>query len=372
MLQVDHIYHFLFDNLYKDFINTHFHGGVPSTKEVVGFADVVYYNKKEVSAEEHSQRTLFFYDQEPVFKKIMSHYDTWLDSIEPFPALRWLVVSEKSAVVNELSPDHIYYFYHGFAALDWFRGHYLLNYNKKIVKKYKKDYISFNRIITGDREYRQTFVSQLRENNILDNGLVSYGVTDDPVTGERLIIDNEQLSGDASANIPVTVDVNKDDWEKYGYKNDTPNYEAFWHIVTETVFYYPKLHLTEKIFKPIVSKQPFMLLSAPGNLEYLRSYGFKRFAGIIDESYDQIEDNDARIDAVVTQMKWYCELSDNEKIEIQKKCEPIIEHNFNHFYGKFKEIITDELLDNSKKLFRTLDHDDSNIDYATVRKLLTS
>ena len=52
MLQVDHIYHFLFDNLYKDFINTHFHGGVPSTKEVVDFADVVYYSKREVSEEE--------------------------------------------------------------------------------------------------------------------------------------------------------------------------------------------------------------------------------------------------------------------------------------------------------------------------------
>jgi hypothetical protein len=115
-----------------------------------------------------------------------------------------------------------------------------------------------------------------------------------------------------------------------------------------------------------------MLLAAPGNLEYLRSYGFKTFAGIIDESYDKIEDNDARIDAVVAQLKWYCDLSDSEKTEIQKQCEPIVEYNFHHFYGKFKEIITDELLDNTKTLFKDINYDDSGVDYATVRKLLTS
>ena len=365
MIQVDHIYHFLFDNLYKDFINTHFHGGVPSTKEVVGFPDVVYYNKKEVTAEEHSQRTLFFYDQEPVFKKIMTNYDTWLDAIEPFPSLRWLVVSEKSEVVNQLSPDHIYYFFHGFAALDWFRGYYALNYNQPVVRDYRYDFISFNRIITGDRAYRKTFVDKLKENNLIEKGLISYGVIDDEEdNGDRLVIDHNQVSASASADILRTV-VAVDAW-------NCPDYSAFWHIVTETVFYYDKLHLTEKTFKPIVSKQPFMLLAAPGNLAYLKSYGFKTFDSVIDESYDTIKDDNERINAVVAQMKWYCELSDNEKIEIQKKCEPIIEHNFNHFYGKFKEIITDELLDNSKKLFRTLDHDDSNIDYATVRKLLTS
>jgi len=236
--------------------------------------------------------------------------------------------------------------------LDWFRGYRALNYTKNPIKNYKYNYQSFNRIVTGDRAYRKTFVDQLRANNLLDHGAVSYGVTDDPVTEERLIIDHKQLPGSASADIPEV--------------------DAFWHIVTETVFYYDKLHLTEKIFKPIVSKQPFMLLAAPGNLEYLRSYGFKTFEGIIDESYDDIKDNDARIEAVVAQLKWYCDLTDDEKTEIQRKCEPIVEHNFHHFYGKFRKIITDELLDNTKKLFKDIGYDDANVDYATVRKLLIS
>ena len=176
-----------------------------------------------------------------------------------------------------------------------------------------------------------------------------------------LAVDGDRISADASANIPLTIK---------SLCNTTPNYEAFWHVVTETVFDQPKLHLTEKIFKPIVSKQPFMLLAAPGNLEYLRSYGFRTFDGIIDESYDAMPEGQDRINAVVSQLERYCALTDKEKTRVQQECEPMVEHNFQHFYGQFREIIADELLHNTKEFFDRIGHDDSRIDYGTVRSLL--
>jgi hypothetical protein len=151
-----------------------------------------------------------------------------------------------------------------------------------------------------------------------------------------------------------------------------PNVDAFWLIVTETVFLYDKLHLTEKIFKPIVSKQPFMLLAAPGNLAYLKSYGFKTFDLVIDESYDNILDNDARIEAVVDQLHWYCNLTPGEKTDVIKQLEPIIQHNFDHFYGEFRHIITRELLSNTKSLFKTIDYSgQKNIKWDNIYKILT-
>jgi hypothetical protein len=153
--------------------------------------------------------------------------------------------------------------------------------------------------------------------------------------------------------------------------NTHKNVDAFWHVVTETVFYYDKLHLTEKIFKPIVSKQPFMLLAAPGNLAYLKSYGFKTFDSVIDESYDTIQDNDARIDAVTKQLAWYCNLSDREKNNIMCAVKPIVLHNFHHFYGEFRHIITRELLNNTKTLFKDLGYDDSHINYTNIHHVLT-
>jgi hypothetical protein len=227
---------------------------------------------------------------------------------------------------------------------------------------------------------------------MLHKGLVSFNVTDnlfedwrdevaDPNTKlsahacshaeqylteiNKLVIDQEELPGSASANIPRTI-------PGYWPNNDQPKVDALWHIVTETVFYYDKLHLTEKIFKPIVSKQPFMLLAAPGNLAYLRSYGFKTFEGIIDESYDNIVDNDDRIDAVAKQLQWYCNLSPEEKSRVIERLAPIVEYNFQHFYGEFKHIITQELLDNTKSLFKDIGYDDSTVAYENIYRVLTT
>jgi hypothetical protein len=114
-----------------------------------------------------------------------------------------------------------------------------------------------------------------------------------------------------------------------------------------------------------------MLLAAPGNLAYLRSYGFKTFDGIIDESYDLIQDPDARSEAVVNQLAWYCALSDKEKQDIIYALEPIIEHNFRHFYGEFQQIIVKELLDNTKTLFQEIGYNDGHINYHKIHHVLT-
>lgn len=425
MLQIDHIYEFLYKEIFSDFELYCLKNGYP---------DINNLNRSDMLIFTPSLGTtnkIFFYDQEPLLEYLIEKYlevfnypegytidqilelnkqkalpfgvasapDSELEFYKNNPDLIYpknkiLVTSEKSKSTDRLSDKHnchlLYYFFHGFAALDWYRGYYALNYNKNIVRNYKHDYISFNRIITEDRSYRIYFVSLLKKYGLLDKGLVSFNVTDNlfddwrdevadnetklseharrhaeqHLTGiDKLIIDHEQLPGSASANILRNIKSNN----RY---SDMSDVEPFWHIVTETVFYHDKLHLTEKIFKPIVSKQPFMLLAAPGNLAYLRSYGFKTFDGIIDESYDLIEDNDARIDAVTAQLAWYCNLSQEEKQKVIERLAPIVEYNFHHFYGEFKHIITRELLDNCKAVFKEIGYDDSNIAYDKIKTLL--
>ena len=114
-----------------------------------------------------------------------------------------------------------------------------------------------------------------------------------------------------------------------------------------------------------------MLLASPGNLAYLKSYGFKTFDSVIDESYDLIEDNDRRTEAVVKQLQWYCNLTPDEKTDIIKQLDPIIEYNFNHFYGEFRHIITRELLTNIKMLFQEIGYKDGHINYENIYHVLT-
>jgi hypothetical protein len=384
MLQIDHIYEFLYQELFKEFKVHSLPGGVPKIV-VDDYVDMHIFTHKE-----NVNKKILFYDQEPF---ILQLADPYLQKFNRNNKSNILVTSEISKDLPIDLFNILYYFFHGFAALDWYRGSYPLNYNKIIVKQYNYDFISFNRIINNDRSYRIYFISKLVESGLLDRGQISFNVTDnlfddwqdevaDPNSKlsdnarqhiehhltdiSKLVIDSPQLPGSASADIPRTIDC----YIGPGY-NKPADVDAFWHVVTETVFYYDKLHLTEKIFKPIVSKQPFMLLAAPGNLAYLKRYGFKTFDSVIDESYDLIQDNDARIEAVVNQLHWYCNLTPGEKTDIIRHLEPVIQHNFHHFYGEFRHIITRELLDNTKAVFQTIGHDDQHINYENIYHVLT-
>jgi hypothetical protein len=431
MLQIDHVYEFLYQELFKDFLVWHLPNGVPKIGPV-NFNDVTVFTLTS-----DTESKIFFYDQEPFLLNLVDKYikmfkwPSGLDLEEVYQKLlrgdnpymhnngksidykdhlknlanpnraykepHLIVISEHSSELTDYATKNnlklLYYFFHGFAALDWYRGYYALNYNKSIVKQYNYDFITFNRIINNDRSYRIYFVSLLKAQGLLSHGQVSFNVTDnlfddwqDEISDassklsanakqhieqhmtdiSKLVIDSPNISGSASANIPRTIN----SWMATSI-NTHKNVDAFWHVVTETVFYYDKLHLTEKIFKPIVSKQPFMLLAAPGNLAYLKSYGFKTFDSVIDESYDTIQDNDLRIEAVVKQLHWYCNLTPGEKTDIIQQLEPIIDYNFHHFYGEFRHIITRELLDNTKTLFKEIGYDDSHINYTNIHRVLT-
>ena len=412
MLQIDHVYEFLHKELFYDFEFWYCKNGVVKTDNV-NITDVSVFTP----AHPYTKK-IFFYDQEPFVPKLHIPYTgmfTWQNNVSlertislnergkipygmyinpqqvesfvndpsTYNKQGILSTSEQSEYLTEFASSNnlmlLYYFFHGFAALDWYRGYYALNHGKEVNKTYEYDYISYNRIIDNDRSYRIYFVSLLKELALLDRGQVSFGVTDyascwqdetsEPnsklseqaklhieqhLTGtNKIVLDHASVHGSASADIPRETD-------------------AFWHIVTETVFYYNKLHLTEKIFKPIVNKQPFMLLAAPGNLAYLKSYGFKTFEGIIDESYDTIQDNDQRTEAVVKQIAWYCALTAEQKQTVIEAIAPIVEYNFHHFYGEFKHIITRELLDNCRALFKEIGYNDQAIAYDDIFKTLVN
>jgi hypothetical protein len=67
--------------------------------------------------------------------------------------------------------------------------------------------------------------------------------------------------------------------------------DSLLYLVTETVATGRRHHLTEKTFKPIALGMPFVIVGTQGSLSILRSYGFRTFEGIWDESYDSAEDS---------------------------------------------------------------------------------
>jgi hypothetical protein len=307
-----------------------------------------------------------FYDQEPILDRFNFELFDYIKENYLGPII--LITTEKNSNTLDLIKEKynwelVYYFHHVFAAHDWFRG---VHFDSRLIppskRKIKKKYIAFNRITSNLRIYRSLFISELVKRNLTDKGYVSYNdvcpdngkdytenISD--AVKEKLItqeIATEVLNNIKQAPLPLRID----------YKDEKliPNHsfvlsaisetqESFVYVVTETCYWEKKCHLTEKIFKPIVSKMPFILVGPAHNLEYLRSYGFKTFDYWWDESYDEIEDPIERMTEIGKLLERICKLS-NKDLEFElQEMQSILDYNYNLFYSqKFIGDCWDELI----------------------------
>lgn len=86
----------------------------------------------------------------------------------------------------------------------------------------------------------------------------------------------------------------------------------------------------EKEWKPVLFRQPFILVNRPGTLAQMRRFGICTFHPWIDESYDEIEDDWLRLRAIVNEVERLCKLSIEEWEKITDEMWHILEYNRNH------------------------------------------
>lgn len=356
MFSLENFYYILYSNLLKPANLTIFYFskfGSTSQKDLI--AHFVYPYKME---SKHIHLS-FFWDQEPLLKKNftkISHV-----TLESTKSCKLLVTSEHSQDLKQIckSENYIswYYFFHGFAALAWYRDY---KYLPLVDHQFSKVFICLNRLVTKDRSYRLLLVSHLLDKNLIEHGITSlhlqdsgYGTWQEELNYPDTKLPRHKINfirekiGSLKDSLIADIANPKGDFSAHaGPEEYELNQKALWHIVSETVFYYDKLHLTEKIFKPIVSRRPFILVAAPGNLAYLKSYGFKTFDKWIDESYDNEPDHAKRIEMIVGEIEKLCKLDMQQLRNMHEEMKEILNYNFNHLFGNFKNIIIDELVDN--------------------------
>jgi hypothetical protein len=114
-----------------------------------------------------------------------------------------------------------------------------------------------------------------------------------------------------------------------GYQHENQNLflESYISLVTETSFYIDNDFISEKIWKPIFQYHPFIVIGRPHMLKYVKEIGFKTFDFLIDETYDTIEDNDIRMDAIINEIDRLNKLSIYEIDVIIKDNFHILKHN---------------------------------------------
>lgn len=95
-------------------------------------------------------------------------------------------------------------------------------------------------------------------------------------------------------------------------------------------------YFTEKTLKPIVMGHPFIMVSTKHFLKNLRGIGFKTFGDFIDESYDECDNVNDRIDIISKNLE---RLDMTESKKFYNDTRAICEHNQNHFmylHGRYK------------------------------------
>lgn len=269
--------------------------------------------------------------------------------------LGYVITSEKNsenvqAICEKFQWQSLYYFFHGWAALDWYRGYDKTFLIKPVSERRpQKTFISPNRIIGGARIHRLKMLYWIFKLGIADNHISCPVIC--PAENVSIFDAIKHLPYHDSTAIFQSANLPR----QYKDELNHPMHscwlslfdqaaDSLLYLVTETVAGGRRLHLTEKTFKPIAMGMPFVIVSTAGSLEYLRSYGFRTFHDFWDESYDLELDDDVRIEKIAQVLHDLNSLNQYQRQDLLQQARPVIEHNWNHFYhGGFEAVLWKEL-----------------------------
>jgi len=220
------------------------------------------------------------------------------------------------------------------------------------IKNKEKLFLCFNRIL---RKHRVSLLGLLYNKNLVERAFysffkLSYGGKFSPLglTPYLKLTKNTQSVIHRNIfknmmNFPLLLNNKTGENTNSILSSDAELYDAsYFSLVTETFFFKEEnqtfdevsVFFSEKIFKPIACKHPFILVSRPKSLFHLRHLGYKTFHPYIDESYDLMEDDEERLLAIVNEVERLSKKTTEEWIEWQTTIKDIVEHNFSVIKNK--------------------------------------
>lgn len=209
----------------------------------------------------------------------------------------------------------------------------------------------FTLLSRSNKSWRACVVHDLYSRGLLDHSQWSYA-SDSPMIDDPA--DNPLEWGDQWSRVKEFLDngpyrcdqFDSNEQNDHHMVNDNLYQETKFHIVLET-------HLdadgsggcfiTEKTYKCIKYRQPFLVIGTPGTLACLREHGYRVFDHVIDNSYDLETDNTKRwrlLSAEILRLKLDIE-------NAWKNCQGDCEHNA-RLFGRRPAIAVNNLMQEIK------------------------
>jgi len=216
--------------------------------------------------------------------------------------------------------------------------HFLLYVNRRqghtpvtdLPRQY--NFTALNRI---HKWWRASLMSDLYADGLLSNSQWSYNTTitdgdqpeDNPLSVHSIPGWAEKLNT-FLRNGPYYCDGPNDTAHNdHRWINADLYLNSYCHISIETLFDVDQsggAFLTEKTYKCLKFGQPFVIAGAVGSLQALRDAGYRVFDGLIDNSYDTVQDNTQRWLAVKNAI---AKIKNQDMHTWYLKCIPDLEHN---------------------------------------------
>lgn len=226
-------------------------------------------------------------------------------------------------------------------------------------KQYQKAFLNLNR---RWRMHRPLLVLLMYHFKLLDKGFVSFGPTEEKHNWNFIwdglqvgALDNPELMKIIHANLeiknlpPLYLDteelhINRPQQTRstdYFYEN------SYFSVVSETTFYdrestQNSRFITEKTFKAISMRHPFLLVTIPNSLDVLKRLGYKTFSPWIDESYDREMNDNKRMLMIVQEIERLSNLPLEQFNQFIDNCVEICEHNYQLLKNQQNFIYTED------------------------------
>ena len=204
-------------------------------------------------------------------------------------------------------------------------------------KVYTKKYLLFNR---RWRPWRPMLATLLYDLGLLEQGYISLGQADG-TNGWNTMYNslyrcfNFKDILDKNTSIqrlpPLYLDTEDLITNRVGLSKTTDTYfeDSYFSVITETTYFNNQpIFPTEKIFKAIAMRHPFILVTVPGTLKFLQENGYKTFNGIINESYDIELDDTDRLMLIAKEIERLCNLDAEDLSKFLTQAKEICEYNF--------------------------------------------
>ena len=220
-----------------------------------------------------------------------------------------------------------------------------------------KVFLSWNRRF---REHRISLALVLEKNNLIDKCMISFAKIDGETSSKTVRDEIDSLRPYQNSNTtdnlirlyhnhllyieeevverfyqrcPMEIDgetnINRM-CEDAGYTQDYYK-NTLVSLVTETNYNVNECTLTEKSFKPMFNKHPFIIIGVPGSIQGLRDLGFQTFSDFWSEAYDNIDDPSLRLLAIEGILIKIASWTTDEILDFKRRVKPIVEHNYHMF-----------------------------------------